>query len=29
MMGKVVGDSFEVSAPGGARSYEIIEVRYA
>jgi transcription elongation factor GreA len=29
MMGKAVGDSFEVSAPGGARSYEILEVRFA
>jgi transcription elongation factor GreA len=29
MMGKAVGDSFEVSTPGGARSYEILEVRFA
>lgn len=28
MIGKEVGDTFEVSAPGGARSYEIIEIRY-
>jgi transcription elongation factor GreA len=29
MIGKAVGDSFEVAAPGGAKSYEILEVRYA
>ena len=29
MMGKSVGDSFEVAAPGGAKSYEILEVRFA
>ena len=28
MIGKEVGDSFEVSAPGGAKSYEIIKIRY-
>lgn len=28
MIGKVAGDSFEVSAPGGARSYEILKIRY-
>jgi len=28
MIGKAEGDSFEVSAPGGARSYEIIKIRY-
>lgn len=28
MIGKEVGDSFEVSAPGGSRSYEIVEIRY-
>ncbi|HEY8595790.1 MAG TPA: transcription elongation factor GreA [Devosiaceae bacterium] len=28
MIGKEVGDSFEVSAPGGSRSYEILEIRY-
>jgi transcription elongation factor GreA len=28
MIGKSEGDSFEVSAPGGARSYEIIKIRY-
>ncbi|WDR05146.1 transcription elongation factor GreA [Devosia rhodophyticola] len=28
MIGKEEGDSFEVSAPGGARSYEIIKVKY-
>ncbi len=29
MIGKSKGDSFEVAAPGGARSYEIMEVKYA
>ena len=29
MIGKAVGDSFEVAAPGGAKSYEILEVRFA
>jgi transcription elongation factor GreA len=28
MIGKEIGDSFEVTAPGGARSYEILEVKY-
>jgi transcription elongation factor GreA len=28
MIGKEVGDSFEVTAPGGARSYEIIDLKY-
>ena len=28
MIGKSVGDSIEVAAPGGARSYEILEVKY-
>ncbi len=28
MISKEVGDSFEVSAPGGSRSYEIISVEY-
>jgi len=28
MIGKAVGDSFEVSAPGGSKSYEILEVRF-
>lgn len=28
MIGKEVGDSFEVSAPGGSRSYEIIDLKY-
>jgi len=28
MIGKEAGDSFEVAAPGGSRSYEIIEVRF-
>ncbi|TDQ66898.1 transcription elongation factor GreA [Maritalea mobilis] len=28
LIGKEVGDSVEVSAPGGARSYEILEVKY-
>lgn len=29
MIGKEAGDSFEVTAPGGARSYEILEIRFA
>ena len=28
MIGKEEGDSFEVAAPGGARSYEILKIRY-
>lgn len=28
MIGKSEGDSFEVAAPGGARSYEILKIRY-
>lgn len=28
MIGKVEGDSFEVAAPGGARSYEVMRIRY-
>ena len=28
MIGKQVGDSIEVVAPGGARGYEILEVRF-
>ena len=28
MIGKSVGDSFEVAAPGGSRSYEILKIRY-
>ncbi len=28
MMGKEVGDSFEVAAPGGSRSYEILDVKF-
>jgi transcription elongation factor GreA len=28
MIGKEVGDSFEVSAPGGSRNYEIIDLKY-
>ena len=28
MIGKAEGDSFEVAAPGGARSYEIIKIKY-
>ena len=28
MIGKSEGDSFEVSAPGGAKSYEILKIRY-
>lgn len=29
MIGKSVGDAIEVNAPGGARGYEIIDIRYA
>jgi transcription elongation factor GreA len=29
MIGKAVGDSFEVTAPGGSRAYEILELQYA
>ncbi|HEY4202828.1 MAG TPA: transcription elongation factor GreA [Devosiaceae bacterium] len=29
MIGKEVGDSFEVSAPGGSRSYEILDLKFA
>ncbi len=28
MIGKAVGDSFEVMAPGGSKSYEILGVKY-
>ncbi|MEQ1771532.1 MAG: GreA/GreB family elongation factor, partial [Devosia sp.] len=28
MIGKSKGDSFEVPAPGGTRSYEIIDLKY-
>jgi len=28
LIGKTVGDSVEVTAPGGARAYEILEVRF-
>jgi transcription elongation factor GreA len=28
MIGKSVGDSFEVAAPGGSKSYEILGVKY-
>lgn len=28
MIGKSEGDSFEVAAPGGSRSYEILKIRY-
>jgi transcription elongation factor GreA len=28
MIGKEEGDSFEVAAPGGSRSYEIVKVQY-
>ncbi len=28
LIGKEVGDSVEVAAPGGARSYEIAEVKF-
>jgi transcription elongation factor GreA len=29
LIGKSVGDTVEVAAPGGARSYEIVKVKYA
>jgi transcription elongation factor GreA len=29
LIGKVKGDTVEVTAPGGARSYEILDVKYA
>jgi transcription elongation factor GreA len=29
LIGKIKGDSVEVAAPGGARSYEILSVRYS
>ncbi len=29
LIGKAVGDSVEVNAPGGARGYEIVNVRFA
>jgi transcription elongation factor GreA len=28
MMGKAVGDSFEVAAPGGSKTYEILDVKF-
>jgi transcription elongation factor GreA len=28
MIGKEIGDSFEVTAPGGAKSYEIVGLKY-
>ncbi|MBD1547136.1 transcription elongation factor GreA [Roseibium aggregatum] len=28
LIGKTIGDSVEVSAPGGARSYEIVDVQF-
>ena len=28
MIGKEVGDSFEVTAPGGSRNFEIVDVKY-
>ena len=28
MIGKAAGDTFEVAAPGGARSYEIVTIQY-
>ncbi|PVB59784.1 transcription elongation factor GreA [Labrenzia sp. 011] len=28
LIGKTIGDSVEVSAPGGSHSYEIVEVKY-
>ena len=28
LIGKSVGDSFEVAAPGGSRGFEILEVKY-
>jgi transcription elongation factor GreA len=29
LIGKEVGDAIEVNAPGGARGYEIVELRWA
>ena len=29
LIGKGVGDSVEVNAPGGARGYEIVKLKYA
>jgi transcription elongation factor GreA len=29
LVGKKVGDQVEVTAPGGAKSYEILDVRFA
>ena len=29
MMGKAVGESFEVAAPGGSKTYEILAVKFA
>lgn len=29
LIGKTIGDSVEVNAPGGARGYEIVDVRFA
>jgi transcription elongation GreA/GreB family factor len=28
MIGKAKGDSFEVPAPGGTKSYEILDLKY-
>ena len=28
LIGKEVGDAIEVNAPGGARGYEIVQVRF-
>jgi transcription elongation factor GreA len=28
MIGKTIGDSFEVAAPGGSKSYEILAVKF-
>jgi transcription elongation factor GreA len=28
LIGKQVGDSVEVSSPGGSRSYEVVDVRF-
>ena len=28
LIGKAVGDSVEVAAPGGAKSYEILKVKF-
>jgi transcription elongation factor GreA len=28
MIGKAIGDSFEVSAPGGSRAFEILDVKF-